>query len=444
MPTDSTIIKTIWQYSEPLPQETMAFLRGIASDYGKVKNYVYGKYSGIKSLDSLTPVYGILNEMRYCGLREQLNLPAVYYELAIADAVADIKSGWGILKKRIGTCITANENLSADDRLYLRTVLKLNGVYALILNRQEYEMPRNVAGLDIDTQRLNNLLRRLTRKYLVQPQTGGTDSFRISPNGYSYKEGILRIACRTPRKRVAIPLKDGRSFDRQLRIQINADSVAIAVPIAAKIKRHEDYINTVYAHIGYKDMLTLSNGNIYGENLCDIVTPETERLAKKNQERFRMYAVYEQNAKTGNLKKAGAIEANNLGRRKYDRQKEKEQIRTKDFINAEMNRMIKMEKPERIVIARPVIKKGTRHRSKSVNRWQTRSFYGYVRERLAYKCGVNSIELTEVDPKGTGSICSACGAEGRRQGLSFTCGACGLKTTAARNSAANIEKKYNG
>ncbi len=39
MPSDSTITKTIWQYSEPLPQETMEFLKGIASDYSKVKNY---------------------------------------------------------------------------------------------------------------------------------------------------------------------------------------------------------------------------------------------------------------------------------------------------------------------------------------------------------------------------------------------------------------------
>ena len=90
MSTDNTVTKTVWQYSELLPEETMAFLRGIAADYCKVKNYVYGRYSGIRSLNNLTPVYNILNEMRGCGLREQLDLPAVYYELAIADAVTNI------------------------------------------------------------------------------------------------------------------------------------------------------------------------------------------------------------------------------------------------------------------------------------------------------------------------------------------------------------------
>ena len=164
----------------------------------------------------------------------------------------------------------------------------MNSVYAAILNRREYEMPKNAEGLDIDVNRLNNLLCRLTRKYLTQPETGRADSFRISPNGYSYKDGAIRMVCRVPRKREAIPLKDSRTFDRQIQVHIKDNYVALAVPVEAKIKKHADYTNTVYAHIGYKDMFTLSNGNIYGEALGDIVTPETERLAKKNRERQRI------------------------------------------------------------------------------------------------------------------------------------------------------------
>ena len=133
----------------------MVFLREIAEDCCKVKNYVYERYSGVKNLNSLTPVYTILNEMRYCGLREQLNLPTVYYELAIADAVTNIKSSWSIVKNKVGEKITANENLSDNDRIYLRTVLKMGSVYAAVLNRQEYEMPRNAIGLDIDVKRLD-------------------------------------------------------------------------------------------------------------------------------------------------------------------------------------------------------------------------------------------------------------------------------------------------
>ena len=442
MLSGSTMTKIVWQYSEPLPEETMVFLREIAEDCCKVKNYVYERYSGVKNLNSLTPVYTILNEMRYCGLREQLNLPTVYYELAIADAVTNIKSSWSIVKNKVGEKITANENLSDNDRIYLRTVLKMGSVYAAVLNRQEYEMPRNAIGLDIDVKRLNNLLCRLTRRTLTQPKTDNISSFRISPNGYSYKDGVIRIVCRVPRKRISIPLKDKRTFDRQIQVHIKDNFVALAVPIEAKVKKHQDYTNTVYIYIGNQDMFTLSNEHVYGTSLSELIYPETERLAKKNQERHRVYTAYRQNVENGNRQKTENIEANNLGRHKYDSQKEKEKRRTTNFINTEMNRMFRTEKPARIVITKPVTKNKTKLYSKSGNRKLTRNFRGYIRERLIYKCQVNAVELVELNSKGTGRICSACGAEGKLQGKEFACESCGLRSTIALNSAKNIQQKY--
>lgn len=438
----SAVTKTVWQYSKPLPEETMDFLRGIAVDYCKVKNYVYGKYSGVKNIKNLTPVYNILNEMRHCGLREQLDLPVVYYELAIADAVTNIKCSWGTVKNKIGECITANDNLSEADKIYLRTVLKMNSVYAAILNRQEYELPRNAVGLDIDIKRLNNLLCRLTRRYLTQPQTQNMDFFRISSNGYSYKDGMIRIVCRIPRKRISIPLRDNRTFDRQIQVQIRQNDVVLAVPVGAKVKKHQDYTNTIYIYIGSQDMFTLSNEHIYGAALEERTNPETERLARKNQERRKMYTVYEQNTEEGNTGKAKSIEANNLGKLKYNKQKEREKDRTTTFINSEINRMLREEKPATIVITKQVTKNKTKIYSKSANRKLARSFNSYIRERLAYKCQVNSIELVELSSNRTGRICSACGAEGKRLGKKFECDSCGLRTTIAFNSAKNIQKKY--
>lgn len=379
--------------------------------------------------------------MRRCGLREQLNLPVVYYELAIADAVTDIKSAWGITKNKAGERITANEDLSAEDRMYLRTVLKLNNVYAAVLNHREYEMPKKAKGLDIDVKRLNNLLCRLTRKYLVPPETDNEDSFRISPNGYAYKDGAIRIVCRVPRKRIPIPLKDDRTFDRQIQIHIKENSVVLAVPVETRIRKHDDYTNTVYVHIGYQDMFTLSNGNIYGQGLDELVSPETERLERKNRERRKMYTIYVQSTGAGDKGKADKIEANNFGKSKYDRQKEKNRLRTTDFINSEINRMLRMEKPGRVVITRPVMKNKTKYRSKSTNRKLSRSFRGYIRERLAYKCRINSIELVELNSSGTGSICSSCGAEGKRRGTEFVCERCGMQSTIPLNSAKNIQLK---
>ena len=115
-----TVTKTVVQYSKPLSQEITNFLHSIAKDCIKVKNAVYERYSGIGSVNKLASVYTIMNEMRYCGLRTQLDLPTVYYETAVSEAVSDLKSNWAFIKSKIILEINKKENLKAE-KIYIRT-----------------------------------------------------------------------------------------------------------------------------------------------------------------------------------------------------------------------------------------------------------------------------------------------------------------------------------
>ncbi len=385
MSANNSITKTVWQYSEILPEETMEFLRGIALDYNKVKKYTYKRYSGIKSLGRLTPAFDIMSEVRHSGIRTQLGLPSAYFDPAIIEAVADIKGMWGMLKNKLGMLITANEHLSDVDKLYLRTILKLDKIYAAVLNHEKYEMPKKTQGLEIDIEHLNSFLCRLTRKYLTKPESDSTDHFSIAPSGYAYREGAIFIASRNAGQRIAIPLKDDHLCNRQIRLCIRKDYAALAIPVETKIKKHEDYKNTVFIHIGYQDMFTLSNGNIYGQSLGGMTSIETQRLTDKNRERAKVRAVYQQSIESGDMEKVDSIITNNFGTEKYNKYKEKERAKTQTFINTEINRMLAAEKPKRIVITKPVTIGKTKLSSKSANRKMTRSFNGYIRERLSYK-----------------------------------------------------------
>lgn len=442
MSANNSITKTVWQYSEILPEETMEFLRGIALDYNKVKKYTYKRYSGIKSLGRLTPAFDIMSEVRHSGIRTQLGLPSAYFDPAIIEAVADIKGMWGMLKNKLGMLITANEHLSDVDKLYLRTILKLDKIYAAVLNHEKYEMPKKTQGLEIDIEHLNSFLCRLTRKYLTKLESDSTDHFSIAPSGYAYREGAIFIASRNAGQRIAIPLKDDHLCNRQIRLCIRKDYAALAIPVETKIKKHEDYKNTVFIHIGYQDMFTLSNGNIYGQSLGGMTSIETQRLTDKNRERAKVRAVYQQSIESGDMEKVDSIITNNFGTEKYNKYKEKERAKTQTFINTEINRMLAAEKPKRIVITKPVTIGKTKLSSKSANRKMTRSFNGYIRERLSYKCRINSIELIEINSKGTGSVCSCCGAEGKRLPEGFYCPSCGYEAAISLNGAKNIESKY--
>ena len=207
----TTYTKNVKQYSRKLPPDTMEFLRWLVGAYAKVKKTTYERYGGIGSLGKLTPGYTVLNEMRFSGMRQELGIPAVYYELAILDALTAIKSRWGILRDTLKRLAAFHEGFTKEDRTYIYTVLKWGSVYAAILQGKDYEEPNLVKDLPVDKHRLNNWLRRQTRKHLGKIQVMRETGFTISPRcGYSYKNGVMRIAGRQSRKRVEIPLRDGR------------------------------------------------------------------------------------------------------------------------------------------------------------------------------------------------------------------------------------------
>lgn len=441
--TKGTITKTVWQYSKTLPDEMMQELRSIASDYCRVKNEVYRRYSGIKNMNNLTPAFNVMTQMRHCGLREQLGLPATYYEVAVRDAVTDIKITWGVVKNKIRTAVTANENLTADERMYIRTVLRIDSTYAAILNRQPYEIPDKCRGLELDYHRLNNLLCRYTRKYLSKPHTDYKDYFSLHNDGYLYREsGVLRIPGRIPRKKLSIPIIGNAATDRQPKIYLRENDIAIAFAVEKKIKSHADYQNTIYVHIGNKDMFTLSNGHIYGDKLWELTAPETERLSKKNNERHRTYTAYARSMAEGNIQKADRIRENNFGRKEYNRIKQKRRAKEETYINAEINRMLREEKPAMIVTTRPITIGAGNYHMRATNRKITRSLQGYVRKRLAEKCEEQSIQIVEINSKGTGSVCSVCGETGERLPGGFVCMHCKNEMSIALNGARNIEKMF--
>lgn len=114
--------------------------------------------------------------------------------------------------------------------------------------------------------------------------------------------------------------------------------------------------------------------------------------------------------------------------------------KTQNYINAELNRMFREEKPGKIVITRSVVKNRAKNYSKTVNRKLARSFRGYIKDQIAFKCRLNAVELVEINSKGTGNVCSNCGEMGKRIKADFICGNCGFRSAIALNSAKNIER----
>ena len=407
----------------------MRKLQEIAKDYRAVKNYVYQRYGGIKSLPKIYPGYTVQNEMTASGLRASLGLPSVYFYLAVFDALGDIKNQWTQTKGRIEKCIRENENLTPEDRHYLRFVMKQSHCFECILLEEKMELsedwqkPFEEVRAGVDEKRLNQYLCRQVRRHLRKLHTDAADGFAVAQRAYRYENHGIYLATKEKRKRVFIPLTDNNHYAKQLYIRLLAGerNVVIHVPVETKVRQNADYQKEVGLALGIRTMFATDEGAVYGEKYSEYQFALAEYVREGNI-RYR--------------KNKG----NNPGRKKYMAGRERLEAALHTYINAEINRMLRTEKPAVIYLPKlpQSSKAGVNKRiNSSVSMWQK----GYVRDRLSQKCREQSIELTEVFGKDISNVCSQCGAIGKKAEGFFTCKACGARIPERKNAARNALKR---
>lgn len=431
-----TIYKTVYQYNQVSISVTdMERMLEIARDCREVKNYVYDRYSGIRSLPKIYPGYTVQNEMTKSGLRERLGLPSVYFYLSIFDALGDIKSQWVRTKGRVEKNIRNNPNLTAKDRHYLRFVMKQSKCFEAVLAggadpvEGEPDLPAEwrerytAVCAEVDTHRLNQYLRRQVRRQLDRPHTEVADGFPVSPKGYRYADHGIYLSMKESRKRLFVPLTDNNQYTTQIYIRLCPEegNITVNIPIEVKQRHPAGYGGEIGLAMGLKCMFVTDKGASYGEKYLEYQAALTDYVREKLPR-------HQRNAK------------NNPGMKKYNAGRVRLEKAMHNYVNLEINRMLETEKPGVIYLPKlPAKSKAgfNRRVNATVNMWQR----GFIKSRLLQKCRERSIELTEVFGKGISTQCSRCDADGEKKEDMFRCPVCGLELPERQNTAGNVLKR---
>lgn len=432
MPSDK-ICKTVHQYSKDLISgEDMQKLLDIAQDYRKVKNYVYVRFGGIGNLSKIYPGYTVQNEMTGSGYREKLGMPAVYFYLAVFDALSDIKSQWSRTKTKIVKLVNKNESFTEEEKHYLRFILKVSNAFEAVLNQRPIELAAKIKrqyqelSEQVDAEKMHRYLCRQVRKYHVRLHTDAADIFSIAERAYRYADHGIYISIKEKRKRVFIPLTDNNQYKCQLKIKLypREHRLEIKVPVNVSVRSHADYQNQVGVAVGIHTMLTTEEGHRYGEKLGEYQIEYSDWVRTQS-------GIYRQN------------KDDNPGRKKYHRKKRRLEEQLHSYINHELNHFLEKERPKTIYIVKLPKPQAGGHNKKinySVARWQR----GYIRKRLEQKCREQSVEIVEVLGKDISNECSRCGAIGRKVEGEFICPACGYREEEKTNTARNVKKRGQG
>lgn len=420
-----------------------------------IKNYVWSRYSGIGSLLKQSG-WTIRDELIQKDLLSN-KITKTLSRVAIEKSASIIKTNWTITKKKVKRAIAQNENLTKDDKHYLYLCLKHTPTLYNILNYKKVNYATDyLKALKIDVHRLNNLLRRYVRRYKTKSHTNKANVI-LTSNLYNYdstnkkfaftgkkwkSQVVITLIGNVPKLKGTLELvKNQKTNQYYLHVPLDR--------IIAK-KNMTDESETLGLDVGITDLITLSNGSVYGANSSELFYTLSDNLVNKNRSRLFSYKqkleqkiVIEQDESKKSLleQKLKNLEDNNLGSKKRCAKISKYKSRIFSHINCELNKMVKEEDIEEIVREDLTWSSKKKNVSKKQqNRFSTWS-KGLLLERLSVKLAEKGIKETIVNPAYTSQVCCKCNHLGDRKGKEFKCSNCNLSIDADFNASIIIKKR---
>ena len=420
-----------------------------------IKNYVWSRYSGIGSLLKQSG-WTIRDELIQEDLLSK-KITKTFSRTAIEKSASTIKSNWTRTKKSVKKAIAQNENLTEDDKHYLFLCLKHTPTLYNILNYKKIDYTTDyLKDLKVDVHRLNNLLRRYIRRYKTKAHTNKSNVilpsslYKFNP---SNNEFTLTGKKRNSKVEITL-IGNVPKLKGTLELVKNQKSnqYYLHVPLDRIInkKKMTDESEILGLDVGITDLITLSNGSIYGANSAELFYNLSDNLVNKNRSRLFSYKqklekriVIEQDQSKKSIleQKLRNLEENNLGSKKRITKISKYKSRIASHINCELNKMVKEEDIQEIV--REDLNWSSK--KKNVSRKQRNRFAtwskGVLLERLSVKLAERGIKETIVNPAYTSQVCCKCNHLGNRKGKEFKCSNCNLSIDADFNASINIKKR---
>lgn len=420
-----------------------------------IKNYVWSRYSGIGSLLKQSG-WTIRDELIQKDLLSN-KITKTLSRVAIEKSASTIKSNWTTTKKKVKRAIAQNENLTKDDKRYLFLCLKHTPTLYNILNYRKVDYTTDyLKDLKIDVHRLNNLLRRYIRRYKTKSHTNKANVI-LTSNLYKFNsnDNTFMFSGKAKNSRIEATLIGNiPKLKGTLELVKNQKSnqYYLHVPLDRIIakKNMTDESEMLGLDVGITDLITLSNGSVYGANSAELFYTLSDNLVNKNRSRLFAYKrelekriLIEQDISKKVIleQKLKNLKNDNLGSKKRISKISKYKSRIANHINCELNKMVKEENIEEIV--REDLNWSSKKKNisrKQRNRFSTWS-KGLLLERLSIKLAEKGIKETIVNPAYTSQICCKCNHFGIRKGKEFKCSNCNLSIDADFNASINTKKR---
>lgn len=418
--------KTVKNYCLNATAAKLDELYEIAKRYAVVKNEIFHRYSSVSGLGHLSYPKKIRDEWVKNKYGDRFGLQARYWKQALDEAFANINSKWSNTAKKVKNILYRNQLFSEEEKHYAFYILKSADLLYQALTYSKFPFFQEFKNKQIRRQKVHKYLKSRLRKYFgKKPYQRRQVSFVLDKEMYNTKldeKGRQWVAVMglKPRKRIKLLMSSSEPLAGNLRIVLKGQRIEVHKAVEVECGQPQGS-NVVAVDKGFKCVFTASSGVKYGEGFNEMLKEESDRLSVNNKRRNKLSALVAKYEERGNIIKAELIKRNNLGKKKYYRQKENSLNRIKRFINFSLNEFFVKEKPAVLVTEDLTFSNWSKKLSKKVKRYLSSWLKGYMRKQIDFKAKLNGVQQVVVNPAYTSQTCYLCGAFGVRRDDKFYC-----------------------
>ena len=278
----------------------------------------------------------------------------------------------------------------------------------------------------------------------------GSDAYRLEKRPGSRSQ-IIYLTTKKRGKRLPVVLSgDCRIKGNVTLVRRNDGTFALHTthdlrpkkrPIAVMVDRIFNgaaYTHAVGLDYGLTEVFYDDQGHAYGRGFSKLVMKKAERINGKLVSRSQLLQIA---LKTKNPIKRHNILRNNLGMKKWNEMRRREDAALENLVNRSINEIIATVPSGTIILEDlPETMEVPGHYSKKTKRLLTNWVRGIVKKRFEYKAAVFGLQLKYVPAAYTSQVCLNCSHVSRdnRHGNKFKCVACGAEGHADAKAALAI------
>jgi len=373
-------------------------------------------------LQALTPAVfaGFCNERAY---RDQLvasnykspyGLKARMWKMALKDAYETMDKYWVSIAENIRPLIYRKQKWTDEMRHYAFWLLINPTQVAALYARKtpippQFEIPKSErnAVVKIIAREVRKRVMRFPRVKTVRSMALDADMYTvtISPTGCQQ----IKVMGIKPHKRILIPLLGTTAISGNIRVVMEPGARVVEIHTTFGLHTPSDAPDggDASVDVGQTEVFTDDHGKSYGNKFGKFLEQASNVDLDKGRKRGKLHAVRKKALARGDKAKARRIKTNNLGYKKLDNRRRKNQAECTLLVNTAYNQFLHHRKPHRFAQERLDFRgKG---KSKAMSRATVQMRNTIINERSQFKASPSGACRQRVNPAYSSQQCPFCG-----------------------------------